>query len=61
MKYQIGNDVWEVKEACVDNHNEEYMFNVFKNGECFSTACGYEFETESGACYAILNEYSTEG
>ena len=57
MKYQIGNDTWEI----IENDTNDYStFFVRKNGEFYQTACGGDFETESGATYAILNEYSVE-
>ena len=38
-----------------------YEFVVYLNGEIANHLCGGgSYETESGACYAILNEYSVD-
>lgn len=52
MKYNLNGDVWEVREE-IDG-----QFWIYKNGYPFETCCGEVFETLSGACYAILNEFS---
>lgn len=52
--YLIGNDIF-ITQYFV----EDYVgYRVFKNGELAKGLCaGEEYETESGATYAILNEY----
>ena len=45
-KYKINNDVWEIKEG---DYNE---FFLYKNGEYWD-----EYDTYSGACYSIVNQY----
>lgn len=50
MKFLIDGVIWEVLD-----HSSEYV--IYKNGKSFETRWGHTFETESGACYAILNEY----
>ncbi len=51
MKFKIGRNIFEVIE------NGE-VFTVYKNGKLANLCAGSEYETESGACYAILNEYA---
>jgi len=50
MKFNIDGEIWEVYQ------NKDFFY-VYKNGDHFCTLNGYEFETESDACLAILNEY----
>lgn len=54
--YEIDGDIWEIKEAYFKNTNEGLFYYVFKNGEQQSILVK-EFETESGAMYAILSEF----
>lgn len=54
MRVCIEGDVYQIVLA-VDG------YNVYKNGEPALDLCdGHNYETESGAAYAILNEYSTD-
>lgn len=55
MKYKIGNDTWEIVETAPSG-----LFVTIKNGQPFECCAGAEYETESGATYAIMNEYSVE-
>ena len=51
MKFKMHNTIWEIYE-------EQGRFWIYRNGAEYGTSCGYSFETESGACYAILCEYA---
>lgn len=57
MKIKIGNDVYEIVEQ-----PSTYLecYRVYKNGELAELCDGSEYETASGAAYAILNEYSID-
>jgi hypothetical protein len=55
VQYFIGKDKWNIEESSPSG-----LFVVYKNNWPFETRCGDEFETESGACYAILNEYHSD-
>jgi len=59
--FLIGKTKWLIKEC--DNGNEQYSLRyfVYKDGKLATELCaGDEYETESGACYAIMSEYKTE-
>jgi len=55
MKLKIGKDIWEIMES-------GDLFFIYKNGHQYQTQCsdGHVFETMSGACYGILNEFSID-
>jgi hypothetical protein len=56
---KIVNDLWEIREG-IGPDGYEY-FVVYKNGRAADHLCGSNiYETMSGACFAILNEYSLE-
>lgn len=59
--FKIGKTLWEVKKRKHDPKDRENgeCFLVFKNNKFY----GFEgrflgFETLSGACYVILNQYA---
>lgn len=59
MVFKIENTLWEIKELHQKDQSDRYI--VFKNNkECTSLCAGSTYETESGACFAILNEYSID-
>jgi len=59
MKIKIGNDIYDIIEGELAS---TYLpcFRVYKNGELASLCAGSEYETESGAAFAILNEYAID-
>ncbi len=62
--FNVNQDIWEIVEnVCVDTTDgfHETEFIVKKNGVEYQCCSGSRYETESGACYAILNEYRVEG
>lgn len=61
MTAVIHNDTWEIKEVQTPDGHYSTGYQVLKNGVPEVLACGdHTFETESGAAYMILNEYSTD-
>lgn len=53
MKYKIENDEFEIVHYVGPDGSEGYV--IVKNGEEIEST-----ETESGACYLILNEYKVK-
>ena len=54
-EFKIGPNHWVIKETAPSG-----LYVVYKNGAVYECCAGSEYETESGACYAILNEYRYE-
>jgi len=58
MRVVIEGDVFRIIEV---EDVEGYIYRVMKNDTEATGLCGgSEYETESGAAWAILNEYSTD-
>ena len=54
--FEIEKDIWQIKEAYLKDTKKDLFYYIFLNGEQQSILED-EFETESGAMYAILSQY----
>jgi hypothetical protein len=57
--FRIADDQWSVYELTPPHENNIYI--IYKNGDIYhDLAGGGQYETETGAYYAIINEYKVK-